>query len=81
MLKLSDDKYDCFDDINCTDAALQKCRYFMLGRVCDICCMCSNDNTCRELLKKRRITSKQAEIQGALEALSGCHYDKPIWLF
>ena len=34
MIKLSNGKYDCFDDINCNDVALQNCAMFIEGHGC-----------------------------------------------
>lgn len=71
MNKFSNGKYDCFDDINCNDAALQNCLMFFEGYGYERWCkLCDNRYTCRDLLRKRIATQKQAELMAMRHALN-----------
>lgn len=70
MTKYLDGTYSCFDDINCNDAALQKCLRFR--RVCrsDWCADCANQDACLDIWKSRIVALKQAELMAMRHAVN-----------
>lgn len=70
MFKYYDGTYNCFDDINCNDAALQKCVRFHRVGWSDWCDCCDNKYACLDIWKQRIDTLKQAELMSMRHALN-----------
>lgn len=70
MLKYSNGKYNCYDDINCNDSALQKCRYFRGIYWSGWCDDCENKDACWDIWRQRIAAQKQAELMAIRHAVS-----------
>ena len=70
MKKYPDGSYSCFDDINCNDAALQKCEWFNRINWSAWCACCDNQSACLGIWTQRINIEKTAELMGARHALN-----------
>ena len=70
MIKRPDGTYDCTNDINCSDKALQKCTRFRSVGKSYWCRLCDNHDACLDIWKHKIDALKTAELMGARHALN-----------